>query len=607
MSHRQVLLFAFAVCVFFQVSSASGQNDNIMIPPTTTEAPKEKPITAPEPTPEAQPSFSGSPIPRQAELVTEMMERISKAGLECRRCSISAALAAPDGGSNVEMVLGAQKIDDLRQFLKEISGTWRTEILKLGIKPSGLGGSQMTLEIILGIHLFPVGSSSGDILDGALGPVAGFPFFDISQGPSDRVTVFGFTFEKTKPVSFQLVSKEPAPLFALAGSKGFPERSRTVSRSRFLSGELYTLDFSSNQELFKTGELIDLFKVLAQVTNARELTVQDAPDGSQLFKASVLAAPDELPAIWQKLAGGGNFGFLKCEANIDTLSTPSKWNCTFLFLPGGGAPVQAEKTQTPVSDLVGALGAPWPEAVKSFLTITWTPSKISVQGNLETREQADSVETVAASLGLSPTESSGQDKTDDGKTVFRWSGARPGGVLTSGLDVFKGSGEFMGFGEVLENAPSKLGQRTVLRFEPKDLPKLFQYFEAQKTLSLVEFSATAEPGKPIRAEFVQIQGGVGSLEIYRLMKTVFSVLPWNQPDSALEKGYILTSVKIPATGDLEFKGITLKNKYIFSLFFPSLKLIRGIGEPFFTEGKYSDHVMGRLMTFKVTAPFTPQR
>lgn len=92
------------------------------------------------------------------------------------------------------------------------------------------------------------------------------------------------------------------------------------------------------------------------------------------------------------------------------------------------------------------------------------------------------------------------------------------------------------------------------------------------------------------------------LLIKRVEKILNLPVRWIKNNSDIENHAVLTGFVVDSSKkEFELKGITLKHRHIFNELFPILETVKGIENPFFREGNYSDYTNNRrIMRFVVS-------
>jgi|GEM_PF-3432052 len=548
-----------------------------------------------------------STLKESEDFISFLIGLSAKTDLEFRTCSLTAGLTSADD-QIVSLSVHCHTMENIKNFFSALNQNLSVNIQKISAKPffsSDPASAAMEFKMELALSTDrnkTIGSGFEEIVK----PFENLSFFINPQEIKPGINLLGFSFTPVEKVSFQIASKDFKKLVEFSSKSPVSLNSSTISKSNFSGIELFNLNLSQSSNLIPAREMIEFFESLSMNADVREISLQKAPDGNNLFRINIFANTDKLPLISNEFMNKKTLALGKCETFLEPPSdvtgmSGDKWNFTLFLIP-------SVKPNFPGDDLAEILKAPWPSNLKSGLRISWTPAACSISFRVTSDAEAESLKPTAQNLKFTYQGLKKEISVQENKLVVGFYRESANGQPAGTMLLNPPLGDFFGFGEVLETTPVNAGKRIAVRFPFPDFPKLLSALSSQQGKSILEFSLTVKHPQKAEAVFVITEGvAKNSDTILSLAKIILEArLPWNLPDEALDQGLIVQGLAIHANLDVFVYGITLKNKYIFSNLFPMLNSIKGINAPFFREGKYSDHPKGRLMAFEVSVKWQDQ-
>ncbi len=545
-----------------------------------------------------------------AAAINDFMTAAVTSGLDWRRCNLSTRM----GDSNFQrfdLELYGDKLEAMKRFFEEVQKQKQLTIMELQGKPNYRREiASSTIQFNLTMALYPGGSSKS--LDELLKPLDELDFFSPDASPQiDKAQLFSFHFVENKGTRFQVVGAKLSDLADLTKRPGLPGRSKTISKSRFGDADLFNLDFSHDNSFPSTSVLLEKFNQLSQISDIREITLDTDNRSEKVAIARLLMQPENL----EKLADifSSREGWLPLEADISgTPDKPAKaspsldesWTFTFTMRP------QDRPDKFDAGEIKNTLSAAWPPAIRDLLKIHWTSKKISISiefpstPEMSSQELLKSTQSIADSLGYNPEGSRNLKDNLTGETQVRYSFGK--NLSAAGqpnpAEGGKALKEIFSKAEILENVQTSTGQKYSLRLPFSEVGNILKTLLLLDKKGVSEFSLSCRNPEPAQVTFVQTDDKDSQARDFSkfLLSLCGNGVPWNLPEDSVKTGVVVQGMSISSDGRFEIVGITLKSRLIFSSLFPLLKKLPLEGEPFFSEGNYRDHSLGRLMTFKVT-------
>ncbi len=547
--------------------------------------------------PEAVSALRGS-----NDIVGELISTAAEAELELSRCTLT---AAPAGGEAlVDLSVVAPGIADVKRLVEKLRRNRTVLVEKFVVKPSVSATSPegtAVFDLMLRLNAGDADGTGGDAL-ARLVPFDEMPVFNMARPAIDDVRLYSCTVEAKGLRSLQIVAPSLSGLSATLkrGGSAIPARSKTISRSKVGTEQVFTLDLSDDNAFMPAADLVGRFERLGNGCDLREISLQMAPDGSSLHKLVLHLTPEQLAGAGAMIARENGQAMLK--ADVVPLAPPS-WAVTLLTGPSSASGQPAEQAVSPLADVVALLSAPWPSERRGGLQFSWTPSGIQMNAVVTSEQNVESLKPVAATLGLTYQGAKRRESLETGALTVGFGRQAAGAAAVGNVAADTSLGRFLGFADLLEDRNVQGGRRLVVACNFSETPRLFESVRGEFGARVRSLSVDCSPGSRCKATLVLSEGSSpDSAAIIAMADTlVRASLPWNRPEQDLEKGLIVTGVTVEQPDRFVVTGLTLKSRLIFSDLFPALQNIPGVMEPFFERGSYRDHKAGRLMHFTVTA------
>jgi hypothetical protein len=542
-----------------------------------------------------------SPVSRQladleqsAGMIARLMETAQAAGIDCRSCQLNTQLGG-SGGQEYLLTLAGNDMGSLRDFFSRLEKSWNVayrEILLKASRSSVESGGTLTakVRIALGPEI-----TSRDVMafEKLLGPFVDLSFFSpLSGSPPQGVMLYDVQCSAGDPVRFQFVASSLQELKGLMLKDGVNGISQTLSKSRFLEHDIFTLDFAATGPGESGKELIRLYETFSPVAEITELRVNKtgSPVVVLRFAGGTSVAPALLEAVGRELA-------------LRPVEMKIQKNEGVLHL-GSGAPAAPEPEvqgffeliRAQALDDVGALKEAFWRAGRVELTVTRP-----LAAEAELNQSLQNVKGAARALGF---ENEGTRTKPDGEgalSIHLVFGKTRSEVAVPSTGE-KSWQSFLDTIDVVEKGPAGRGMGYSLKMPFARLPELLGLIKSSESGGIEEFSLTCRFGDNALVRCVVPAAATPDQKqklafIQQILSA--STITWHCPDERAKNAVVLQAFSIDSLGAMQVSGITLKSSRIFAELFPALKK-QGIADPFFAEGNYKDHELGRMMTFKVT-------
>ncbi len=535
-----------------------------------------------------------STLRRSEDVLTEVMEHLDQAGLDCLRCTWRSTVA-PEGGDVLQLEVRSPSLTQVRRFLDDLATRWTWQMLSFSARPDLNETGEARVQVAMDLTMAP---GAGPVPVGAealFQKLGRLPFFAMSGPAPTGAQVFGCRLEPGKTPEFQLIAPALDHLLEVQTRESFPGRSRSLSRTDFSGLPLFTVECTDQEGGLPVADLIALFTTLAGAAGLRESVIPRETSGEALVQATLDITGAQWTAVGEILATGFRFGLVKVEAKGEpSAGAPAgAWSCTLLLRRGG--------TQGfPAPEIGSLLEAPWPPALKTNLQLLWLPSSLRLLAAVGGEPDVALLKAVGESLGLTYLGPQSRESLERNTMVVAFGRQAPPPGTTPGPPP-----PGLTIGEEIDTTVTQAGPQTSVRVEFSEIPALLERLRAEGK-GVVQISLDCRPpDRPVLSYIVRDGRPEVTARVLR-QATILTrlALPWNRPLADAERGLVLHGFTLDASDELVVRGATMKSRLIFTELFPKLQTIPGIDTPFFREGKYSDHAGGRLMRFVVTARWT---
>lgn len=542
--------------------------------------------------------FAADSIKEPTELVGMIMMLAEKSGCRCNNATVHADPAALT--MNIDLAIQSENLGQQLFFFELVSQNWKAAVPKVTIG-QGLnqetGKAQINTSLVLKIVPNEKPDSGSNLLKSILEPLVGLEFYPAFSGkPLDGVKLVGVRFEEGKEKSFQVAAPTLKDFSPFLNDSKIPGFSGSLSKSGSFGIGFYSLDLSNDSTLTSAGKMISDCVSLEKLGDLLEVKTADEPYGESFKEIRLrgkLSVLREICSVFSNV-----MKVAPRIGNFQKSSAPEVWDFHFV--------VKREDSSSGISfeKILPVMQHSWPENLGNSLNLTWNPEKSDVSLDIPLasadRELKGRLRSELENLGFVQEVQKQAKSKESGEDVYQVTYSLAGNSSRQTSDVFS---EFLKKVDVIGTKPIPNGREYSVRLDFDRVPELMQVLAALRSQSLVRFSLSSNINEQAQADF-SLKDEPGSKSFLEFVKTVCSrKLPWNEPEDTLRKSVLINKFEIDSDGKFSLFGQTLKSGRIFSTLFPILQNIPKFGEPFFSQGKYSDHKWGRLMNFEITGSF----